>query len=391
MTELVIGKARVQEVVRGDGRRTYTVVGPDGVVDPITDAYLRNCEPGTARTYAYMLVDHLRWLPTEGLSLATATLRDLQRYMGLVGAEFRGPRGAPWRVNKGPLSQSGLEVMAACLKGLYLHQGVEGVNRELAGELDQSRLPTKIDRKRAFLGHTLRQLPANPLTPAKAVRRRHPKMAPEGARRELVKVRRAARDRMIVTWLADGGFRIGELCGLHLADLHLREGAACGQGQAPHIHICHRPTNPNLARVKVKYPWHVVDGVVCGGQTRRASPAMISTYFDYMTTEYPRDTAHGMLLVQLFGPRTGQPLTTTGARRMLQRAGRSQDLGHLLPHQFRHSFATGVLDASGGNSVYAREAGGWASAATVDEIYGHADVNDPKFAAALNQVWAEGQ
>ncbi|MDX2676429.1 hypothetical protein [Streptomyces soliscabiei] len=26
----------------------------------------------------------------------------------------------------------------------------------------------------------------------------------------------AARDRLVVTWLADGGLRIGELCGLHL-------------------------------------------------------------------------------------------------------------------------------------------------------------------------------
>jgi len=50
------------------------------------------------RTYAYLLVDHLRWLERECLALGGVTLRDLERYMGLVGAEVRmplGDRGGP--------------------------------------------------------------------------------------------------------------------------------------------------------------------------------------------------------------------------------------------------------------------------------------------------------
>jgi hypothetical protein len=131
-----------QDVVRGDGRRTYTVVGPDGAVLPIVDGFLRGTETGTARTYGYMLVDHLRWLPTEGLTLATASLHDLQRYMGLMGAEYRGPHGAPWRVGKRPFSQSGLEVMAACrtVDEIYGHADVNdpkfaaALNQVWAGE-----------------------------------------------------------------------------------------------------------------------------------------------------------------------------------------------------------------------------------------------------------------
>jgi hypothetical protein len=34
-----------------------------------------------------------------------------------------------------------------------------------------------------------------------------------------------------------------------------------------------------------------------------------------------------------------------------------------------------------------REAGGWASAATVEQVYGHVDVHDPVFTAALEEVW----
>ena len=41
--------------------------------------------------------------------------------------------------------------------------------------------------------------------------------------------------------------------------------------------------------------------------------------------------------------------------------------------------------------VIARDAGGWASAAMVDEVYGHADVHDPAFDAALRTVWGEQQ
>ena len=105
--------------------------------------------------------------------------------------------------------------------------------------------------------------------------------------------------------------------------------------------------------------------------------------------EYPRGVGHGMLLVQLHGADAGQPWSPTAARRMLGRAGSRAGLGMVRPHAFRHSFTTAVLDASGGNLLIARDAGGWASAAMVDEIYGHVDVHDEAFDAALRQVWGQ--
>ncbi len=185
-------------------------------------------------------------------------------------------------------------------------------------------------------------------------------MLPDGARDRLLGEVGTARDRLVVTWLADGGLRIGELCGLHLVDLHLREDAACGQCPSPHVHVCHRPGNPNRAQAKTKHPWRVDDHVVIGGLIRRVSPAMVHTYFDYVTSEYPRGrgAGHGMLLVQLRGPRRGQPWAPVAARRMLDRAGRRAGLGAVRPHSFRHSFATAVLDAADGNLVIARDAGG---------------------------------
>jgi integrase len=386
--ELVVGDLRVQSLERKDGR-WHTIVGPKGLVYQEADGFLGALEPGTSRTYAYLLVDHLRWLERERLSLDAVALRDLERYMGAVGAKTRGPFGLPWREGKRPYGNSALSAAASCLKGFYLRQAALGVNEELGAQVDRARLPSKADRNRALLGHVTRDMPANPLVPRK-VRRRHPKMAPEGTKDRVSETANTARDRMVVTWLFDGGFRIGELCGLHVADLHLRENARCGECRAAHVHICHRPGNPNRAAAKTKYEWAVEDGTVRGGLIRRVSPAMIHIYFEYMTTEYPRSgTGHGMLLVQLAGPRRGEPWTTDAARGMLRRAGHRAELGRVKPHAFRHSFATAVFDASGGNSVVTREAGGWASASAVEEIYAHADVHDPVFDRALRKAWGD--
>jgi len=386
--QLLVEDLRVQSLERRGGWRSFTIVGPDGRIVEEADQFLVGFDgSGTQRTYAHYLVDHLRWRVREGLDLAAVTLRDLERYMGAVGAKVSGPFGEPWRVGKSPYGNSALATAAACLKGFYLHHAARGVNRELGAILDQSRLPTRADRRRRLLGHTTRTLPSNPLAPGR-VRRRHPKMVPDGAGERLVDMVGSARDRLVVTWLADGGFRIGELCGLHFVDLHLRDGAACGECRSPHVHVCHRPGNPNRASAKTKLPWAVEDGTVTGGLIKRASPAMIHTDFEYVMTERRQlPVEHGMLLVQLSGTDRGRPWAPDAARGMLRRAGTRAGLGRVRPHAFRHSFASAVLDASGGNLLVARDAGGWASTTVVDEIYSHVDPHDPAFDAALRTVW----
>src|SRR6266704_1595279 len=387
----VVGDLRVQRIERSDGGWSFTIVWPDGAVHAEADDFLRGHEgSGTQRTYSYLLVDHLRWLDRECLPLDGVTLRDLERYMGLVGADVRMPLGEPWRAGKRPFGRSALSAAAACLKGFYLHQASLGVNAGLGERLDRTRLPSRQDRRRAFLGHVKPVMPANPLAP-RGPHRRHPKMLPDGARQRLLAVVSTARDRLVVTWLADGGLRVGELCGLHLADLHLRENAACGECRSPHLHVCHRPGNPNGAEAKTKHPWRSERGTVTGGLVKRVSPAMVHAYFEYVTGEYPRGAGHGMLLVQLHGPDAGQPWAPVAARRMLARAGKLAGLGIVRPHAFRHSFTSAVLDAAGGNLLIARDAGGWGSAATVDEVYGHVDVHDPEFDAALRTVWGEAR
>jgi len=216
--ELVVGDLRVQPLARSGGRRSFTIVWPEGAVHEQADRFLQGYEgSGTQRTCAYLLVDHLRWLEREALACESVRLRDLERYMAAVGAQSRGPYGQPWRVGKRPYGGAALSAAAACVKGFYLSQAAAGTNEDLGSVLARSRLPTRADRARALLGHASEALPANPLAPPRGWRR-HPKMLPDDARERLLETVATARDRLVVTWLVDGGFRIGELCGLHLAD-----------------------------------------------------------------------------------------------------------------------------------------------------------------------------
>jgi hypothetical protein len=94
--QVLVGDLRVQQIQRKDGRRSWTIVWPEGTVHQDADGFLREHEgSGTQRTYAYLLVDHLRWLERECLAVETVGLRDLERYMGIVGAEVRMPLGEP--------------------------------------------------------------------------------------------------------------------------------------------------------------------------------------------------------------------------------------------------------------------------------------------------------
>ena len=150
---LVVGDLRVQALERAGGRRSFTIVWPEGAVHEAADAFLRTHDgSGTQRTYAFLLVDHLRWLEREALTLDRVRLRDLRRYMGLLGAKVGGPHGEPWRAGKRPYGRSALSTAAACLKGFYVHQASLGVNRELGDQLARTRLPTRADRRRQFLG-----------------------------------------------------------------------------------------------------------------------------------------------------------------------------------------------------------------------------------------------
>jgi len=380
---------RVQLVKHRDGRRSYVVLDfVSGSVHSRADKFLSSFGEGTQRTYAYHLVDHLRWLAANGYREDSVTVQDLTRYLALCDSQHYGPLGTPWRVN--PLGDSALAVRATCLKGYYLDLTTrEQVNAELRAALSIGRVPNSTDRDRSMLGHLSTSLVANPLSHG-AAPRKLPRMLPDGTREAMLEAVRTARDRMIVTWLSDSGMRIGELCGLWFCDVHLRKDYPCGERKAPHVHAVKR-VNPNRASAKTGLPAVVVDGVVCGGTIRRASLAMVASYHEYLAEDYHGIRALAktdLVLVQLAGKHTGDALSTHGARQMLEHAGRRAGLGLIKPHAFRHTWATALTEATGGNTKAVADEGGWMIARTVEVTYAHL-AGDPALEAALKQIWGE--
>jgi integrase len=380
---------RVQLVNHRDGRRSYVVIDfVSGSVHSRADKFLSGFDEGTQRTYAYHLVDHLRWLAANGNREDSITIRDLLRYLALCGSQHYGPLGTPWRA--APLGESAQAVRATCLKSYYLDVTArENVNAELRAALSVRRLPNSRDRDRSILGHLVTSLSSNPLS-HRAGPRKLPRTLPDGTREAMLDAVRTARDRMIVTWLSDSGLRIGELCGLWFCDLHLQKDHPCGERKGPHLHVVKR-VNPNRASAKTGFPAVVVDGVVSGGTIRRASLAMVASYHEYLAEDYHRIRALAqtdLVLVQLVGVHTGDALSTHGARQMLERAGRRAGLGLIKPHAFRHTWATALTEATGGNTKAVADEGGWMSARTVEVTYAHL-AGDPTLETALKQIWGE--
>jgi hypothetical protein len=132
---------RVQLVNHRDGRRSYVVLDfVSGSVHSHADKFLSSFGEGTQRTYAYHLVDHLRWLATNVYREDSVTIPDLLRYLALCGSQHFGPLGTPWRAT--PSGESAQAVRATCLKSYYLDlTACENVNADLRAALSVRRLP----------------------------------------------------------------------------------------------------------------------------------------------------------------------------------------------------------------------------------------------------------
>jgi integrase len=317
----------------------------------------------TQQTYAYSLVDHLNWLLVNGKTPGSVTLGDLQRYMNGVTGQVDGVYGAVWRKpTQKPIGPSAAGNVASVVKAYYLAlPPSENVSPELLEALRSDRGGRRVE--------------ANPLAPRKAARR--PRFLPDEVVEALFRpgVLTAARDVMILTWLHDGGIRVGGLCGLRFCDLHLIRHHPCGQRADPHIHIVGRDDNPNGARAKTCAQVNVgKDGYVLDGVIRAVSADMISTFYAYLLDDFrpiQHLVDHEQVLVHVQGRTPGAALTTAGVRKMLVRACNRADLHvRVTPHGFRHKAASAFYAASDFNAEMVAQEFGWASPEMVTDLYG---------------------
>jgi len=176
---------------------------------------LKQFGSSSQQTYAYSLVDHLNWLHSNGKTPATVSMGDLHRYMNGVTGQADGIYGTAWRKStQKPIGAAAAGNVATIVKAYYL---ALSASKQVRPELIEALTSCLVGRG----GASRRVVEANPLAPRKPARR--PRFLPDEVVEALFApgVLTTARDVMIVTWLHDGGIRVGGLCGLRFCDLHL--------------------------------------------------------------------------------------------------------------------------------------------------------------------------
>ncbi|AFU02819.1 transposase [Nocardia brasiliensis ATCC 700358] len=373
----------VRKVRHRDGRLSHWIFTPSGEVHRPSLTVLTRYGTSTQETYAYSLVDHLNWLYVNNRGPDTVTFDDLRRYMNGVTGRVDGVYGLVWRrPEQKPLGPSAAGNVATVVKAYYLSLQVTG---EVRPDLVEA-----LTCGRSFARGGRRSVESNPLAPHKGSRR--PRFLPDEVVEALFEpgVLPTARDVMIVTWLHDGGLRVGGLCGLRFCDLHLTRNHPCGQRADPHVHVVGRDDNPNRARAKSYVPaTSARDGYTVDGVIRAVSNDMISTFYAYLLDEFhpiQHLADHEQVLVHLTGATAGAALHTGGVRKMLRRAcGRAGLNVHLVPHSFRHKAAAALYAESDFNAELTAQEFGWSSPAMVTEVYGKsANRHAMKF---LQQAW----
>ncbi|WP_244872750.1 MULTISPECIES: tyrosine-type recombinase/integrase [unclassified Mycolicibacterium] len=367
--DLLEGGFTVRRIGHAGGRQSYWIFTPSGELHRPSLDVLTRFGPSTQETYAYSLVDHLNWLHVNRKPTTAVTLDDLRRYMnGLTGAAD-GVYGVPWRAPKQkPLGAAAAANVATIVKVYYLALAANGqASGELVAGFETAPRTSKHKGSR--------QVTSNPLAPRKSARR--PRFLADAVVASLFEpsVLTTARDLMIVTWLHDGGMRVGGMCGLRFCDLHLSDNHPCGQRADPHIHIVGRDDNPNRARAKAYASAGLsVDGYVLDGVIRAVSPAMISTFYGYLLDEYhpiAHLVDHEQVLVHVQGSSPGRALSTSAVRKMLRRSCERAGLNaRITPHAFRHRAAAALYAATDFNAEMVAQEFGWSSPSMVTELYG---------------------
>lgn len=374
----------VRRIGHSGGRQSYWIFTPSGELHRPSLDVLTRFGPSTQETYAYSLVDHLNWLHVNRKPTTAVTLDDLRRYMNGLTGQADGVYGVPWRAPKQkPLGAAAAANVATIVKAYYLALAAKGqASGELVAGFETA--PRTAKRKGS------RQVTSNPLAPRKSARR--PRFLADSVVASLFEpsVLTTARDLMIVTWLHDGGLRVGGMCGLRFCDLHLSDNHPCGQRADPHIHIVGRDDNPNRARAKAYASAGLsVDGYVLDGVIRAVSPAMISTFYGYLLDEYhpiAHLVDHEQVLVHLRGTSPGRALTTSAVRKMLRRSCQRAGLNaRITPHAFRHRAAAALYAETDFNAEMVAQEFGWTSPSMVTELYGKSANREAM--KHLHRVW----
>lgn len=182
----------------------------------------------------------------------------------------------------------------------------------------------------------------------------------------------ASRDIAIIHLLLDTGIRVGGLCSVRCTDLDLRDRRVELRLKGGRRHALYFGTPDRRD----------------GGRTVRALKRYLSER-DALVDQHRANHQAGRDNDALFLGRDGWPLKEEGVRQMLERLGKATGIPHVIPHRFRHTFATMYLVRHPGDETGLRGILGHMS----DDMYrvyahlAHEIIAERAGRVALSEAW----
>ena len=368
-----------------DGREGWTVVDDRYVEHRRAGEYLRSIvdrgsSVGTARTYAGRLALWLGWAADGAVDEGAPSVEQLAGFARwLERSPSRKHRHGRSRRRAGEANVVTLQAARSPgtvdgIVAVVVEFVRFGVCRGWCDPDVAGRLSSRVELRFVPAGMDLGERTDRPVVQRRAVRRRRVERAPAtlsaaqvGA---LVDACANVRDRFVVEGLYATGLRVAELCGLHLADLHLLPSAAhlgC-QVTGAHVHVVRREDNENGALAKSIWP-----------RVLPVTSALVRCHnaYRFVRDEVPAAAESDYLLVNLWRPPLGRAMRTDTVEQLFVRL--SGRVGfRARPHMLRHSFASEVA-LSTKDPALVKELLGHASVRSSD-VYLHARWDDMRAA-----------
>ena len=369
-----------------DGRTGWTVVDDSYIeheraaiwLQALVDGQGRSV--GTARAYAGRVALYLSWAAKAGVDPAAPTVDQLAAFARWLertpsrkhrrGRERRraaDPKLVVLGAARSPATVEG--ILAAVVEFVRF-----GASRGWCEPAVAERLSFRAELRFVPQGWDRGERIGRPTVNRRVVRRRRAELPPATLTGdqvgELVDACLSCRDRFIVEALYATGLRVAELCGLHLADLHLVPTSAhlgC-RVAGPHLHVVRREDNENGALAKSAWP--------------RVVPVTKDLVRTHDAYRFERDVVaeaadSDYLLVNLWRAPLGRALKPDAVERLFVRL--SGRVGfRARPHMLRHSFASEVALATK-DPALVKELLGHASVSSTD-VYLHARWDDMRAA-----------
>jgi integrase/recombinase XerD len=373
-----------------DGHEGWTVVDDGYVEHRRAGEYLRSIvdrggSVGTARAYAGRLALWLGWAAASNVDECGPSVEQLAAFARwLERTPSRKHRRGPSRRRAGEANVVTLQaarspgtvdgIVAAVVELVRFGVARGWCSQEIAGQLS-----SRVELRFIPAGMDRGERADRPVVQRRAVRRRRAERAPATLRAGQVGALAGActnvRDRFVVEALYATGLRVAELCGLHLADLHLLPSAihlGCPVTGA-HLHVVRREDNENGALAKSIWP-----------RVLPLTSALVRCHnaYRFVRDAVPAAAESDYLLVNLWRPPLGRAVGPDAVEQMFVRL--SAKVGfYARPHMLRHSFASEVALTSK-DPALVKELLGHASVRSTD-VYMHARWDDMRRAVDAHQ------